>query len=212
MAVSGTRGAGERPAGARELGDAEIAEVGLAVAVEEDVGRLEIAVDDALGVGGVQRLADAGQDLGRFGRGQGAGADAPHQRSAAHVAHHQERLAVLLAEIVDRDDRRVLERGDGAGLALEAGAERGIVEQFARQDLDRHFAVEVRVVAEVDGGHAAASDLVAGDFFGDRLRFRIFGHAMLSLAFLLRPPPPSPGPECGEGEGAGGEGGQASQL
>jgi len=42
------------------------------------------------------------------------------------VLHDEERLALLLSDVVERADVGVLEGGDGAGLALEAGAQRGV--------------------------------------------------------------------------------------
>src|SRR5262249_60804925 len=58
-------GAGARRAVAAEaLGQSEVGDLGPAVGVEQDVGRLEVAVDDAGLVGGV---GGAGQRLGQFG-------------------------------------------------------------------------------------------------------------------------------------------------
>ena len=42
------------------------------------------------------------------------------QRAAGDQLHHQEEAAGLLADVVDRDDVRVVERGGGARLAQEA--------------------------------------------------------------------------------------------
>lgn len=49
--------AGEGRAALQQLGDAEIGDVGVAVVVEEDVGRFQVAMDDAAAVGFVESRA-----------------------------------------------------------------------------------------------------------------------------------------------------------
>jgi len=44
--------------------DAEVDQPGVAIGPDEDVSRLYVAMDDAAGVGVVQRLRDLGADLG----------------------------------------------------------------------------------------------------------------------------------------------------
>ena len=45
--------------GLRGLGDAEVRQVGLALVVEQDVGRLDIAMDEPVLVGGIEGLGHA---------------------------------------------------------------------------------------------------------------------------------------------------------
>ena len=66
------RGAAGGAALAERLGEAEVGEEG-AVAFDQDVVRLDVAVDDAGGVGGVERFARPG----RAGRSPGAGGSGP---------------------------------------------------------------------------------------------------------------------------------------
>ena len=80
------------------------------------------------------------------------------QRAAAHVAHHDVRLPVVLAEIVHRYDGAMLQRSDDAGFPLEAGAEVRIVQEFAGQDFNGDIALEVWVVRVVDGRHATFAE------------------------------------------------------
>ena len=85
----------------------------------------------------------------------------------------------LLAGVVDRDDRGVVQRGGRLRLAAEPGLEGGVAGEVGAQPLDRDGAAEAHVGALADLGHAAAPEqlahLVAS---ADPLRFR---HRRLSL-------------------------------
>ncbi len=126
-------------------------------------------MDDAFGMGGIEGGGQAGKDARRFLDRKRPLLEAVGQRAAGHETHHEVRLAILLAEVIDRHNDRVFEHGDRLGLTLEAGAELQIVEHLARQDLDGHLALEARVVGAVDCCHAAPSqfspDFVATDLF-----------------------------------------------
>jgi hypothetical protein len=52
----------------RQLGHAEIANLGLAVAAEQDVGRFEVAVDDVVLMGIVDRTGQGFEPCGRLPR------------------------------------------------------------------------------------------------------------------------------------------------
>ena len=86
------------------VGDSRQAKIGdhdLAAAVEHDVGRLQVAMQNALGVGRGQSGAKLARDVERFVRRQPA--DAPQQRSqvfAIDVLHGEKCLAVDFADVV----------------------------------------------------------------------------------------------------------------
>ena len=109
-------------------GDAEVHDLDVAVAGDHDVGRLDVAVDDAAAVAVVQRAQDAVDQLGRALRQQPPiGAQQVAQRAAVDVLHHDVRhgraLGRVLARVVDRDDRGVVQRRGGLRLPAEPGLE-----------------------------------------------------------------------------------------
>ncbi len=53
-------------AAAYHLGDAKIGQVSVAGFVQQGVGRLDVAVEDAVGMGVIQRFAQLPQDAGGF--------------------------------------------------------------------------------------------------------------------------------------------------
>ena len=72
-----------------------------------------------------------------------------------HVGH-----ALLLPEVVDGDDVRVVELGGGLGLALEAVAGALVLAELAGDDLDRDLAAEHRVEGAEDLAHGALAELL----------------------------------------------------
>jgi hypothetical protein len=77
------------------------------------------------------------------------------QRRAVEQLEDEVGHAVLCADVVHRQDVRVLQRSERACLLLEA-AHQIFVE--ARQHLDRHLAAEARIVRAVDLRHAALAE------------------------------------------------------
>ena len=68
---------------------------------------------------------------------------------------------VVLAGVVDRDDRRVVQAGGRLRLAAEPVEEGRVAGQVGAQHLDRDVAAETDVAAAVDLGHAAVADELA---------------------------------------------------
>ena len=68
-------------------------------------------------------------------------------------------MVAELAELVDRDDSRVLELAADLRLLDEPADQLGVVAVLLEQDLDRQVAAQVGVTALEDGTHAAAGDL-----------------------------------------------------
>ena len=90
------------------------------LAAHHDVRGLEVAVDDALVVGGRQRFGQCRADRHEAVDRHPALGDELVERLALDELHRQEVDAVGLLDGVDGDDARVIERGEGLGLALEA--------------------------------------------------------------------------------------------
>ena len=155
-------GDGGGRAGAGDLGDAEVEELGdhLAAgeAVEEDVARLDVAVDDPLVVRqreGAGHVADRRQHVERP---EGAGAlEDGVERVAREQLHHQEGRAVLgVADVEHVDDARVADAPADAGLGEEALDGGGILGGDAgSHHLDGDLAAEGVVDRSPDDSHPA---------------------------------------------------------
>ena len=78
-------------------------------------------------------------------------------RLARDERHHVVELPLVLAVVVDREDVRVTEARDDLDLSAESlGSHRE--RKLAEENLDRDFAIQLRVSGEPDRGHAAAPD------------------------------------------------------
>ena len=145
-------------AGHEDFGQAEVGHIGLVVAVEEDVRRLQVAVDDAVGVQMLDRPGDDAHQPHDRVEGKRLAGDPLGQALAFDVFHGEVVLAVVLADVVDLRDVGVSQAGGGPGLDLKAAdvLRRG---QMRGQDhLHGHDAVERLLPRLVDHAHAAAAD------------------------------------------------------
>jgi hypothetical protein len=95
---------------------------------QEDVRRLEIAVDDPLAVRGAEGAGHGARDPGRsLGRELAHAPEEIGERLALEQLHHQEGVASLgLADVVDLDDVGVPQAPAEPGLAEHARAELGV--------------------------------------------------------------------------------------
>jgi hypothetical protein len=113
-------------AGVGELGQAEVEQLHHPVAGQEDVLRLEVAVDDAPLVGGGEAVRDLGRQLDRLAHGQGAPLQTRPQRLALQKLGDEEGLALVGPDVVDDEDVGVGELAGRSGFLLESPETVGI--------------------------------------------------------------------------------------
>ena len=168
----------------RDASDPEVRHLHAPVLVEHDVARLDVPVDHALRVGGLERVAHVDPDLDRaVGHDPPAAGDQVGERSPLDVLHDDEVHAVVGPGVEDRDEVLIADPRRRLCLAPEAVDEVLVVGELRREDLDRDRPAEHRVLAPVDLGHAAAAELLLDavaayehhrlvDVFGPSCRFR----------------------------------------
>jgi len=147
---------------------------------EHEVLRLDVAVEDAEGVGGAQGQAGLARDLDRpAGAHHLFLAEDAAQAAPLHVLHDDEGPAVVRGvEVVDPDDVGMLQLAGQDGFALEPGQELLVGGEVGADDLDGPDLAEGDVLRLVDRTHPARAqpleDLVlaaqdeAGHELGDR--------------------------------------------
>ena len=139
--------------------DPEVDHPHVPVPVDEDVGRLDVAMDDAALVGGLQRTGHVDDDAERDVERQTAVAlEDALQILPVDELHDDEVDALVRAGVVDRRDIRVVKRGRGTSLLAEPRNELGIGCEAGTEDLHRHAAIEEVVVCPVHERHAALTE------------------------------------------------------
>jgi len=128
-------------------------------ALEEDVRRLDVAVDDPVVVSVLKSVGNLVRNSNRVrDREATLFLEAVAQALAADERHDVAQRAVCFTCGVHRDDVRMAELGrhlDFAHEALTAESRR----EFLVEDLDRNVTVRKRLASQVDPGHASAIEL-----------------------------------------------------
>ena len=144
-------------------GDAEVHDLDGAGVGDDDVGRLDVAVDDAVLVAVGERLQDTGDDDERLLR---AGRLRVDQQVADGVAlddlHHDVGDGAVadpvLARVVDRDHRVVVEARDRLRLTREARLGDGVLRQVRAEQLHSDGPAEPDVLGREDLRHTAPAE------------------------------------------------------
>ncbi|ACU76011.1 hypothetical protein Caci_7182 [Catenulispora acidiphila DSM 44928] len=137
--------------------DPEVGEVDPAVGLHQDVGGLQIAVDDALRVDVRQRVGQGGSDPRDLRRRQRSAPDDACQILAVDQRHDEVAPRAVAAGVPQRDEVRMADRREQPRLLGEAPGEfRPALAGL--EDLDRDRPPQVDVGGFVDLGRAAQPD------------------------------------------------------
>ncbi len=182
-------GIGVSVAGEPEVG--QVAVLPPALLRDEDVGGLDVAVDEPV------RMR-AGQGL----RDLIAKVDGPRRLErrlackqsgevlTVDVPHRYPQLAVRLAGRIDRDDVRVIEGRGMLRLGQEPLPEARVGGELLRDELQRDAALQPEVLGEVDDAHTSTSDdrlePVTGEIGADTSVCRHACHGTLPFSLRLR--------------------------
>ena len=157
-AAEGRAGKGHLRLGDRPR-DPEVHDLHPPIAADQHVAGLDVAMDDAARMGGLQRAGDRGRDAGGLrGRQRPVASQDRREVLAVHVFHDDVRPRGVLAVVVDGDDVRVAQRGRVLGLLAEPRPEVGIAQVLGTQQLDGDLATELGVERAKDGGHPALTE------------------------------------------------------
>ena len=155
-------GAGLRHVGiVPDLGDPEVGHHHAAVLAQQDVGWLDVAMDEAGLVGGTQGVGDLRPEAHDFVRVEKALFVEPFtQRRSTDQFHHDGFGTLVVAGVVDGHDAGMVEASGGDGLGAKPDDEGVVGRQMRVQDLDRDRAAQHLIFGLPHLGHASAGDPV----------------------------------------------------
>ena len=141
-------------------------------------------MDHAAAVRLVERVGDVDGTAHRLVDAHGPTPEPVLERFAFEALHHEEVDAVLVADVVQRADVRVIEAGDDLRFALEARAHRLVRGAARRKHLDRHGAIQPCIDGSIHLAHAARAQKLA-DFVAPQGSAWLDCHAELALIIGL---------------------------
>jgi len=112
--------------GADQFGETEIEELHVAALVDHDVRRLQVAMDDSRGMGGSEGVGDGDAVPECLVDPQPPSMHQAIERLAVDVLHDEEVEVPLAADVVNRADVRVIQRGDEAGSRVKRSRAGGV--------------------------------------------------------------------------------------
>ena len=159
---------------------------------EEDVGWLQVAMDDPARVNRGERREDGPRDVGARGERNRPARQPCRHGLAVEQLHRDEELPVRLADLVQLADVGVRHARGGARLAPESLARLGITAGAAHH-LDCDLAMEALVGRGIDDPHPSFAKLRPQSVLGNRVRHvrrRFYTSRQAGAGALSIPPAP----------------------
>ncbi len=144
-------------------------------------------MDDAGGVGLAEAVGHLDPDVEERSNGHRTRLEQRAQRSPFDELQDDEKNPVRGPELVERDDVRMVEAGDGIRLLLEAAAALGVRGDGGGQHFEGHLAPELEVARAVDLPHPSRAQQ-GEDLIRAHPRARRYGHEDQRESYL-RPVP-----------------------
>src|SRR5436190_1747933 len=137
----------------------QIKNLGVVLTSHENVRRLDIAMNDAFGMRRINRIRDFNSEIQRFLDAQRTAIVPVFQCLSIEVFHHNERTAVVLTDIVDRANLRMIERRGRTRLDSKSFERLRILGTLLRQELHRNRTAEADILRFIDNTHASGAEM-----------------------------------------------------
>jgi hypothetical protein len=135
----------------------------------KDIGGLDISMHDALGMRRIQRVRDIDCEAQQEIEFEGTAADAMLQGLAFKVLHNDEGSPILLSDIVDGTDVRMVETGSSLSFATKTRKKVLVGSDVLRKKLQGDKSAETSVFSLENNPHTPATKLLDDSVVGDCL-------------------------------------------
>jgi hypothetical protein len=163
--------------GVRQFRQTEVEDLEPAILRDEEVLGLQVPVDNPLLVGRCEAVRNLHRIVDRLALRESAVRKPQAQRLTLEQLGNDVGRAFEGADVVDRQDVRVVERPGRLRLLLEAAQPLRIAREGGRQDLDRHVPLQPLVPRAVHLAHPAGAER-GEDLVGAELRPSCQGHRL----------------------------------
>ncbi len=153
-------GVGADGGGARNFCETEVENFGGTPLGDENVGGLDVAVNDSRVVSGVEGVGAVDADFEEEFDFQRVRGDEVLERSAVEKFHGDEGAAVVFADVVDGTDVGMVQRGGGTRFTLESFERLRIVGEIVGEKFESDEAAEARVFGFIDNTHSATAEFI----------------------------------------------------
>ena len=136
---------------------------------DENVGGLDVAMNDALGVSSFESVGNFDGVIQNLAGKQGLFVDEMLQSVTVEELHGDEGTALVFADFVDGADVGVIEGRGGLGLAFETKQRFLVVREIVGQEFEGNETVEFGVFGFIDDAHTTATEFFDNAIVSDGL-------------------------------------------
>ena len=149
------------------LGQAEVENFRVVAVGDENIRGLDVAVNDALGVRGVERVGNFDAEVEQRFDFERTSADQVLQRFSVEAFHGEIGVAAVFADVVNGTDVGMIQRGRGFGFAAKTFEGLRVARQILGEKFQRDETVEAGVLRFVNDAHASAAQFFDDAVMGD---------------------------------------------
>src|ERR1700680_465992 len=140
-----------------ELCQAEVQNLGVPALGDENVRRLNIAVNDAVRVGGVERVGNLDPQIKQLWQGQWALGDALPESRTIEILHRDETPVLRLTDFVDHAEVGMIQAGSRTRFPSKSLQHHWVLGHQLGQEFKSHEPAQLDVLSLVNHTHAATA-------------------------------------------------------
>jgi len=138
---------------------------------DENVGRFDVTMNDALGVSGIESVGDLDGDIEKAVQFEWLAGDEMLQCDSIEEFHDDEGFAVRLSDVIDSANVGVVQGGSGLRFPFEAGERQRIFGDLVGQELESDAAMKAGIIGFVNNAHTATAESFNDTVMGNGLSY-----------------------------------------